>query len=120
MARAYARGFATSTPAVARLGVAVLDIGGAGRASIASRTGSDSGAAVVWPVIRCDGTTPTGARGHSLPLPEAASRKPSIVRLIALGSFFLLTLKPLVSWREYCRPRQQSPRPLGQPAPYSR
>src|SRR5215475_10983702 len=112
MARACARRFATSTPAIAWVGAALLDIGDAGFVSLASRTRSDAGGALVSPVISCDAITRTGVRGHSLPLPEAASRKPSIVRLIALGSFFLLTLKPPASWREYCRPRQQWPRRL--------
>jgi hypothetical protein len=38
---------------------------------------------------------PIGVRRHSLPLPAAASRRPSIVCLIALGSFFLTLMPPV-------------------------
>src|SRR5260370_42605473 len=91
----------------ASLGATVSETEDGGVVSMTWATGRDSAAALVALDSSFEAIMATGVGRHSSPLPAAASRRPSIVCLIALGSFFL-TLMPPVSWREYCRPRQRS------------
>jgi hypothetical protein len=63
--------------------------------SMTGATGRDSGAALVLLDSSFEAIMPAGVGRHSSPLPVAASRRSSIVCLIALGSFFLTLMPPV-------------------------
>src|SRR5260370_41087360 len=95
----------------ASLGATVSETEDGGVVSMTWATGRDSAAALVALDSSFEAIMAPGVGRHSSRLPAAASHRPPIACLIALGSFFL-PLMPPVCWREYRRPRQRSRRCL--------